>query len=265
MTASVSVRKRPVSLLLTIITTLALLASPSGCIETQTGPQVTRQEIKQEIRRIEVKRRTYTKQGRLHPYAGYSQARHQDIVNGVGNRLLGESGINMDVVFTVDKSEDVNAAASPGKIFVTTGMMRFVRSEDELAAVVGHEIAHLTNDHVRKSMTTNLPVIIGSVIAEALSPGSGNVVQMGGGIFTQKFSRDMEREADYYGIIYAHNAGYDGRAGADVWERFALELPQSQQENIFASHPTSTERIIRVRKIADGLQGRGKVTPPPPK
>ncbi len=260
-----SMKKASVPVILTIIATLSLLATPTGCIETQTGPQVTRQEIKRETQRIEVKRQEYKKDRRLHPYAGYGLAKQEQIVNAIGHRILRESGINMNIKFTVDKSEQVNAAASPGQIVVTIGMMRFVRSEDELASVIGHEIAHLTNDHVTKSMITNVPVMIGSMIADALSPGSGKVVQMGGGVFTQKYSRDMEREADYYGIIYAHNAGYNARAGVDVWERFALELPQSQQQNIFGSHPTSTERIIRARKIADSLQGQGKVSPPSPK
>ncbi|HHT9135002.1 MAG TPA: M48 family metallopeptidase [Candidatus Avalokitesvara rifleensis] len=241
--------------ILPIIAAIALLVSPIGCVETQTGPQVTRGEIQQETQRLEVKKQQYDAKKRQAPFAGKSAAEQQAVVNGVGSRLLRQAEKPMEIKFSVQESKDVNAGATFGNIMVTTGMMNFVGSEDELAAVVGHEIAHLQKDHVTKSIMSNLPVAIGSAIAESLSPGSGKVVEIGGNVFAQKYSRDMEREADYFGIIYAHKAGFNASAGIEVWERFALELPQSQQANIFNSHPPSTERMIRARKIAEGLRG----------
>lgn len=240
-----------------IITIVVLLLSPLGCIETQTGPQVTRGEIQQETRRLEIKKQQYDVKKRQAPFAGKSIAEQNAIVDAIGSRLLGQADQPMEIDFSVQESKDVNAGATFGKIIVTTGMMNFVGSDDELAAVVGHEIAHLQKDHVTKNIMSNLPIAIGSAIAESLSPGSGRVVEMGGGIFAQKYSRDMEREADYFGILYAHRAGFDAAAGVKVWERFALELPQSQQANIFNSHPSSTERMIRARKIAESLQKGG--------
>ncbi len=264
----VAATKRVPSVIYSIIVmAVILLASAPGCeyLETATGPQVTRDEIRRQTQATEARREQYKKSRLQHPYAGKSTAQHEEIVNRIGSRILKESGSTMDVNFKVDKSEAVNAAASPGQIVVSTGMMRFVQSEDELAAVIGHEIAHLEKGHVTKTMIASAPVIIGSMAAEKIVPGSGRVVQMGGSIFVLKFSRDMEREADYYGILYAHNAGYDASAGINVWERFALELPESQQAGIFSSHPSSTERMIRARKIADGLKGKGKVDVSPAK
>ena len=239
-----------------IITAAVLLISPVGCeyVQTTTGPQVTREEIARQSEAIEARRQQYQRGTLQHPYAGMNIKQQQAVVNAVGNKILKASGGDMNIKFSVHKSEDVNAAASPGQIMVTTGMMRFVQSEDELAAVVGHEIAHLEKGHVTKTMIANAPIMIGSVLAEQISPGSGQIIQMGGSIFVLKFSRDMEREADYYGILNSHKAGYDASAGINVWERFALELPQSQQAGIFSSHPSSTERIVRARKIADGLK-----------
>ncbi len=244
------------SIFYSIITVAVLFISPLGCeyIQTTTGPQVTREEVARQSEAIEARRQQYKSSELQHPYAGMNIKQQQAVVDAIGNKILKASGSDLDIKFTVHKSEDVNAAASPGQIMVTTGMMRFVQSKDELAAVVGHEIAHLENGHVTKTMIANAPIMIGSVLAEQISPGSGQIIQMGGSIFTLKFSRDMEREADYYGILYSHNAGYDASGGINVWERFALELPQSQQAGIFSSHPSSTERIVRARKIADGLK-----------
>ena len=113
-----------------------------------------------------------------------------------------------------------------------------------------------------KSIFSNIPLILGSIAAEKAAPGSGRMVQLGGSIFTQKFSRDMEREADYYGLLYAHKAGFDVEKGIEIWERFVVELPESQRSSLFSSHPTSTERLARARKVATTLKEKAEVEGP---
>ncbi|GAG19429.1 unnamed protein product, partial [marine sediment metagenome] len=59
------------------------------------------------------------------------------------------------------------------------------------------------------------------------------------------------READYLGLIYAHNAGYDIEKGVDLWKRFALEIPRSRSKSFLRTHPASPERILRVKKVVE--------------
>ncbi len=189
------------------------------------------------------------------PGKGRRPAEQEALVEAVGNRLLKETGRPLNVDFTVQESRVPNAGATYGKIVVTTGMIEFVNSEDELAVVLGHEIAHMTQGHITKNILSDIVLMAGSVLAERAVAGTGRIAQIGGSLFTQKFSRDMERQADYFGMLYAHRAGFDVQDGVDIWERLAVEVPQSQRSSIFSSHPGSVERLERAREIADELQG----------
>ncbi len=188
------------------------------------------------------------------PWNARHPAEQEALVEAVGSKLLKEAGKRINVDFTVQRNREPNAGASYGKIVVTTGMIDFVDSEDELAVVLGHEIAHMAQGHIMKSILSGIALAIGSTLAERAAPGMGGLAQIGGSVFTQKFSRDMEREADHFGMLYAHRAGFDVQDGVDIWERLAIEHPQSRMSGIFSSHPSSVERMERAREIADELQ-----------
>jgi hypothetical protein len=166
-----------------------------------------------------------------------------------------------NVAFHVVEDDAVDAFATPGAITVTTGMLRFLRTDDELAVVVGHELAHITKRHALGRIGMALPSVVLGVLAGVFVPGSqrivANVVEKAvvnliRGALT-KVDRDMEREADVLGLIYANSAGYDPRAAGVVWERFAVELPRSMTASLLAVHPPSSERLIRIQKITDAL------------
>jgi hypothetical protein len=164
-----------------------------------------------------------------------------------------------DIAFGVADIGSVNATAAPGRVLVTYGMLRFINSEDELAVVLAHEVAHLVKDHILRNMGSGILAGVGGVLlgagAEVLAPGSGGTVSdISGGAFGAKFSRDLEREADYFGLKYAHLAGYDIDAGKDIWERFAVEAPRSMTRDLFSTHPSSPERMLRLKKIAEGIK-----------
>lgn len=166
-----------------------------------------------------------------------------------------------NVEFKVVESDAVDAFATPETITITTGMLRFLRSDDELAIVVGHELAHITRRHTLGRVALTLPPLVLGVVASLIVPGSqrlvssfvervvANILR----VAVSKVDRDSEREADIYGLIYTHAAGYDPRAGGEVWERFAVELPRSMTAALFAVHPPSSERLIRVQKITRAL------------
>ncbi len=162
------------------------------------------------------------------------------------------------IVFLAVEQEDVNAFASPEQVMVTYGMLRFIQSDDELAVVLAHELAHLTEGHIAKMMGSGvLSGIVGLVLgvgAEVILPGSGDpIFRIGSGAVQAQFSKDFEREADYVGLRYAHSAGFDIHAGATVWERFGVEIPQTLSSNFLSTHPASPERLIRVQKVVQEI------------
>lgn len=174
--------------------------------------------------------------------------------------------IPLNVSFEVVDYESVNASASPGQVTVTQGMLRFIKSEDELAVVLGHEIAHLAKGHILKNIGSGILSSIGGILlgvgAEVLAPGSGGTVSdITGGAFSARFSRDFEREADYFGLKYAYLAGYDIDVGKDIWERFAIEAPRSMTRDLFSTHPSSPERMLRLKKIAQEIKGGSNTAP----
>jgi len=84
--------------------------------------------------------------------------------------------------------------------------------------------------------------------------GGFNKVFEIGRAFGAKYSRDLEKEADYFGLQYAHLAGFDIEAGADVWERFAIEIPQSMVRDFMSTHPSSPERFVHIKKIIEEIK-----------
>jgi Zn-dependent protease with chaperone function len=175
--------------------------------------------------------------------------------------LIDLEHLPLNVEFTVVEDDAVDAHATPGTITITTGMLRFLRTDDELAIVVGHELAHITKRHTLGRVGLALPSVVLGVLAGVIVPGSQRLVasliekavtNLIRGALT-RVDRDMEREADVFGLLYAHSAGYDPRAGSVVWERFAVELPSSMTVALFALHPPSSERLIRIQKMTAAL------------
>ena len=171
------------------------------------------------------------------------------------------------VAFLMTDDQDINATAEAGRrVCVTYGLMRFVTADDELAVILGHELAHHTRHHLPKEVGTNiLTSVVGltaAVGAEILVPGIGTPVMRGvKGAFDSTFSQDFEREADSIGLRYAYAAGYDVDAGRRVWERFAIEVPRSMTKRLFGTHPTSPERLLRMGKMAAALKAGAPSAP----
>ena len=170
------------------------------------------------------------------------------------------------IAFDMIDEQEVNAGAGPNLILVTYGLMRFAESDDEIAVILGHELAHITKGHISKAMGVemfaDLAILGVGILSEYLSPGSGtDVIRAASGvgqIFSRSYSRDLEREADYFGLKYTKLAGYDYEVASGVWERFAIEVPRSMIQNYLNSHPTSPERMVRIEKIIKELEAEDK-------
>ncbi|MBI4237980.1 MAG: M48 family metallopeptidase [Deltaproteobacteria bacterium] len=154
----------------------------------------------------------------------------------------------------------VNAWCAPGgQIMVYTGLwdaqhgLVQQRSDDELAAVLAHEIAHATARHVTESLTRNMTMALAGSVASSIiatqSVEGGNLFQQifseGVNVFIPSYSRRNELEADRIGLTYMAKAGYDPRTAIVLWERAASR--RGAQNSIYASHPSSGVRAERLR------------------
>ena len=156
----------------------------------------------------------------------------------------------------------INAGATFGRVMVSTGMLNFVRSDDELAVIVGHEIAHLSLGHVSQGAFRSSLLGLASLLVDSIYPGIGLLTGQVGRLFLNHYNQDQEREADDLGLRYAFDAGYDPRAGAEVMRRMAREVPATATAGFFSSHPSSPERATRLRQLAARLTANSS-TPSP--
>lgn len=140
----------------------------------------------------------------------------------------------------IEDVDEINAYAD-GKNNVTffTGMLDFVRDENELAAVCGHELAHLSAQHIKRSIFTQ---IVAGVASEAIGGTLGNVA--GNALYTKQ-SRKHEREADRRGLMYMWWAGYDPRTLWKFWQSIQNAYDQGNISiaKYFSTHPVHAERV----------------------
>ncbi len=156
-------------------------------------------------------------------------------------------------------SRQINAFCMPGgKIAFYYGLLdRLQLSDDEVALVMGHEVAHALREHARaqmgKSAVTGTVLGIGAALL-GLGSGGRYLADMGNQLLTLKFSRDDETEADLVGMELAARAGYDPRAGITLWQKMSAANKGTPPEWI-STHPSGGSRI---KEIESNL---AKVTP----
>lgn len=192
----------------------------------------------------------------------------QAYVTRVGNRLAVASGVNLPYEFVVLNNSSLNAWALPGgKIAVNRGLLMSLRNEAELAAVLAHEVVHAAAGHgvqrYQRGLLTEGLLSAAAIGLDIRGLQGGNQVvgaaQQGAQLIGLKYSRDVEREADYYGADFMVKAGYDPYAAVTLQEQFlALSNGQGQTGvgSWFASHPTSAERLQNNRIRARELRGQ---------
>ncbi len=145
-------------------------------------------------------------------------------------------------------SEEVNAFCAPGgKIGVYTGIVRKLElSDDELAAVMGHEIAHALREHSREQVSQQAlsGAVVQGIAASSNSNAAGALAAVGAQFFLHlPFSRDMELEADVMGLELMARAGYDPRAAPNVWRKMQRLSGGQEPVQFFSTHPNSANRI----------------------
>jgi predicted Zn-dependent protease len=176
-------------------------------------------------------------------------------VNEVGRKIVAQTE-RPDIPYTfkvIDNDKDVNAFSLPGgPVYVNTALLKCADNEAELAAVIGHEVAHVVARHATEQMTKAFGL---ELLAEiALGNNSNAAAQMGadiaGSLGMLKFSRNDELEADRLGLRYMFEAGYSPNAMTTFLEKLGnLEKENpSRVATLFSSHPMSQQRVDTIRR-----------------
>lgn len=202
-------------------------------------------------------------------YGLYRNEELQAYVTRIGERISAQSSrAGLEFHFTVLNDPMINAFALPGGyIYITRGMLVHMNSESELAAVLGHEIAHVTEKHAQKSMTQS-QLMKGVSLVAAIATGTTGVYELSdmfGGVLLKGYSRSFELEADRVGAQYMAKAGYDPSAmlkTIDVLKnKDRIELKQAKLENrepriyhgILSTHPDNDTRYEQAIDEASNL------------
>ncbi|NYT61203.1 M48 family metallopeptidase [Alcaligenaceae bacterium] len=157
-------------------------------------------------------------------------------------------------------SDEVNAWCMPGgKMAVYSGLINKIKPSDaELAAVIGHEMAHALREHSREQVSQQMATNIGLSVLSAVT-GVGATADLGGALskvmFTLPNSRTHEAEADRIGVELAARAGYDPRAAVTLWQKMGALGSGSAQPEFLSTHPSPASRS------ADLTQAAAKVMP----
>ncbi|CAL9182397.1 unnamed protein product [Musa hybrid cultivar] len=150
-------------------------------------------------------------------------------------------GLNWEIL--VVRDDTVNAFCLPGgKIVVFTGLLDHFRSDAEIATVIGHEVAHAIARHSAEMITKNLWFAILQLILLQFFAMPDLVNAMSNLLLRLPFSRRMEMEADYIGLLLVASAGYDPRVAPRVYEKLGQITGDSALRDYLSTHPSSKKR-----------------------
>jgi predicted Zn-dependent protease len=184
-------------------------------------------------------------------------------VTTISNRLIAQVGVfRPDATkwkweVNVEKNDELNAYCMPGgKIMVYSGLIdKLHATDDELAAVIGHEISHALREHGRERMSQAYVQQFGLQALAAMVGGSaGSIAAQGAGMGSQLFfslpnGREQEREADRMGLELAARAGYNPDAAVTLWQKMTA-ANQSAPPEFLSTHPASANRIKDLQALA---------------
>ncbi|WP_193164951.1 M48 family metalloprotease [Microbulbifer hainanensis] len=197
-------------------------------------------------------------------------------VDFVGQKVAAASDRpNLKYHFTIIDSQDINAFALPGGyVYINRGLLTYLHSEAEMAAVLAHEIGHITARHAVRQKTAATGAGVASVLS-VLVTGSGvvgDVTNLWSTAAVKGYGREMELEADRFGAQYMYNAGYDPQAMINVisllkdqetFSRRRARVEGKKQQTyhgVFSSHPRNDIRLQEVVEAAGKLPENQKVT-----
>ncbi len=192
----------------------------------------------------------------------YDNAEMTAYVNKIGERLVAQLEEPLfDFQFKMVPTSVPNAFALPGGyLYVTTGLIPLLESEDELACVMAHEIIHAQNRHAVKSMRRGiLPAILqipGNIVGafnSQLGNSINNPIQAISSLGMASYSRKQETEADTEGVALAAKAGYDPQALKSALTRLAgateIMSGEAETKSYLSDHPYTPDRVAKIDKL----------------
>jgi predicted Zn-dependent protease len=204
----------------------------------------------------------------------HHDANLQRYVNRVGKWLaLHSERPDLPWTFSVIDTETINAFAMPGgSVIVSSGLLKRLASESELAGVLAHEIAHVVKKHqitaIQSSMKADFWKAVGTEVASDRIGSRGGVagqiakpfaLDMAGNLFKDGFflrplDRSMEYEADQMAVVIATRSGYDPFGLAGALQMLAQYKGDSDAASVFSTHPPASERLAELERFSPRVE-----------
>lgn len=259
-------------LVLAVVATMALLVGCETVQTTQPGAVGVTRKQQMGVSREQVDQQSALAYAQLRQEAGQKKILNTDPaqlarVQAIANRLIPQvavyrpDAVNWKWEVNVFKSDEVNAfCMAGGKIAVYTGLIEKLKiTDDELAAVMGHEIAHALREHVREQQTRQnvlgaasiVGVIGGALLGVNVDPNlAQNSLQVAFGL---PHSREAEVEADNIGLELSARAGYNPKAASTLWQKMGA-LGGGRTPAFLSTHPAPESRAADLARVAQVVE-----------
>lgn len=186
-------------------------------------------------------------------YPVSTDAALQAYVSQVGQRLAATSKNSYPFHYTVlQDDKTVNAFAGPGGyIYITTGLLRIMDNEAQLAGVLAHETAHVTQRHIVGQLQKQTATQLGISLLDRMTQLNLNntISRIGQTLLFQRFSRQDERQADIVGLQYMVDAGYNPQGMVQILNKLGQANPRGLSIPFLQSHPNSQQRSKEVAAL----------------
>ena len=190
-----------------------------------------------------------------------------EYVRSIGRRLVAQAeGPKYPYTFSVADYREINAFALPGgPVWIHRGILHAATNESQVAGVMAHEIAHISERHAADQLTKATMANWGLGVLGALlgNDGGATAAKLAAGLLANgiflKFNRDDEQEADRAGLRMLTRAGWDGRGMVELFEILRREQKRDPMrvETFFSTHPSPQDRISRLKRdVAGGRSAR---------
>lgn len=187
-------------------------------------------------------------------------------VSCVAHAITNEIGTNQQWEVQVFDDKQVNAFALPGgKIGVYAGLLKVATTQDQLAAVIGHEVSHVLAGHSAERVSEGMATQLGVGVTSAATGVNAEMLGLASNVFfTLPHSRTQESEADLLGLDLMSKAGFDPRASVTLWQNMA-QAGGNKPPELLSTHPSDDTRIQQLEAripsdlpIYEKAQAQGK-------
>lgn len=159
----------------------------------------------------------------------------------------------------INDDATLNAFCTPGGyIYVYTGLIKFLSTEDELAGVLGHEMAHADRRHSTDQLTRQYGITV--LLEILLGQNQGALSEIATGLINLKFSRTQESEADEYSVIYLCPTDYNAAGAAGFFEKLQSLSQGGETPEFLSTHPSPENRVQSIHNKKGALSCSGSAT-----